>query len=291
MHTSGKHSNADRALSDLLRLQPDAEGRLIGRSATTSWQRLYGGQLLGQAIVAAAHRVEPIKRVHSLHASFLRPGSPVEDVLYATELLKDGRSLSVIRVDASQSGRLITTATVSFHIDEEAAFEHSVGMPDMAGPEEIDAPDLLTFAPLPIQRYWQQQPSLEIVPVEVSRYRTGQGQGDTQAYWVRTTGDADPTKDNNGTAQAALLAYLSDMTLLDTALAPHGPTLFSDAISGASLDHAMWFHRPVDASAWHLYVQNAPIAARARGFTQGRFFSQDGQLVCSVAQEGIIRRA
>ncbi|MEM1287424.1 MAG: acyl-CoA thioesterase domain-containing protein [Pseudomonadota bacterium] len=282
------HSKGFQNAVDLLTVRRDGTERYVGASAKTPWQRLYGGQIIGQAIMAAANSLSDRWRPSALHLNFLQPGSPKEDVTYQVTPLKKGKTLSVIRVDATQLRGLIATATVSFHTGDGGGFDSQQLVPEMPSRIAMAKQDLLSFAPLAIQRYWLPDPPLELVPVSVDRYRTGKAQKADQSYWLRFKGEIDPEADVPA-IHCALIAYASDMTLLDTALAAHGQTIFSDSISGSSLDHAMWFHRAIRTGEWYLYIQDAPSAANGRAFTRGRFYTEAGTLVCSVSQEGIIR--
>lgn len=279
-------------LIDILDVRPLGQGRFEGLSPRTPWTRLYGGQLIGQALMAACKQAGADRMPHALHLMFLRPGDPAVPIVYATEVLRAGRAFTAVEVRAEQGGTRIATATVSLHADEPATVEHDTlgptSMPPLPRPGDRD---FLDFAPPPIRRYWrdthgQAASPVDIIPVDADRYAHGTPQPARQALWMRC---ASPVPDTPGHLAAALLAYLSDMTLLDTALAPAGRTIFSDAFAAASLDHALWLHRPVAMDDWLLYLQDSPIAARARGFARGGFYDRDGQLVASTAQEGIIR--
>lgn len=278
------------ALSRLLRLldlEKVAENVFRGVSPAEPVQRVFGGQVLSQALVAAARTVDARRACHSFHAYFLRPGDPKVPILYEVDRSRDGASFSARRVVAVQHGVPIFTLAASFQ-RAETGFEHQAQMPVVPGPESLedDQQVLLRDADLaPAMREWVGRER----PFE-TRSVLGRGIGDRPAraaldhIWLKTRG---PLPDDP-VLHRALLAYVSDMSLLDTALLPHGKSIFSH-VQVASLDHAMWFHRPFRADQWLLYVQDSPSASGARGFNRGAIYTRDGVLVASVAQEGLIR--
>lgn len=271
----------------LLDLERVGENDFRGISPAEPVQRVFGGQVLGQALVAATRTVDPRRACHSLHAYFLRPGDPSVPILYAVDRSRDGGSFSARRVVASQHGAAICTLAASFQLPE-TGFEHQSQMPVVPPPENLEDD----------QQVLLRDPSLSPgMHAWVARERAfetrsvlGRGLGDRPArpavdhIWLKVRGDLpdDPA------VHRALLAFVSDMTLLDTALLPHGKSIFSD-LQVASLDHAMWFHRPFRADAWLLYAQDSPSASGARGFNRGALYTREGVLVASVAQEGLIR--
>ena len=258
-----------------------------GLSPEIDIQRVFGGQVAGQALVAAARTVDDDRPVHSLHAYFLRPGDPRVPILYEVDRQRDGRSFTTRRVVAIQHGRPIFNLSASFHVPE-GGFSHQFEMPtDVPPPEELDdfatrwAPyeeqlgDWYT-RPRPIDtRYADWNPPDRADPLP-PRHRV----------WVRANG----VLPDQPVLHACVLAYLSDMTLLDTTLLPHGGTFMNQRVQMASLDHAMWFHRPFRADEWLLYDQDTPSASDGRGLARGFFFTPDGDLAVSVVQEGLIRR-
>ncbi|MBV6657658.1 MAG: thioesterase family protein [Devosiaceae bacterium] len=291
-----QHTGQGDALAGLagllatLDLKPCEEGVFEGTSPPTPWNRVYGGQIIGQALIAAGKALNDPKRApHSLHLTFLKGGSSNSTIRYATTALRAGRAFTAIRVDAAQEDRLIATATVSFHKPEATLVSHN-GPPRDAVPDPPtpDTPDFLDFAPLPIRRYWQADPPLSLKPVNTTRYEHGTPQAPQQGLWVKAS-SALPAPYDTPMFHVAVLAYASDMTLLDTAVVPQGETIFSSRYAAASLDHAMWFHRPLRADQWHYYEQDSPVATDARGFSRGAFYQPDGALVASTAQEGVIR--
>jgi acyl-CoA thioesterase-2 len=283
---------SDSALSRLLTLldlEAIEENLFRGLSPPEPMQRVFGGQVLAQAMVAAARTVEA-RLCHSLHAYFLRPGDPKVPILYQVDRSRDGASFSVRRVVAIQHGAQIFVLAASFQKNE-SGFEHQAQMPLVPAPEtlEDDREVLLRTELPPAMRAWVERER----PFE-TRSVLGRGpftlSGDRPArpaidhIWLRTR---EPLPDDP-VLQRALLAFVSDMSLLDTALLPHGKSIFS-GVKVASLDHAMWFHRPFRADDWLLYVQDSPSASGARGFNRGAIYTRDGVLVASVAQEGLIR--
>jgi acyl-CoA thioesterase-2 len=261
-----------------------------GKSPQVGWQRVFGGQVIGQALVAATRTVEAERFVHSLHAYFVRPGDPSVPILYDVENIRDGGSFATRRVVAIQHGKPIYFMTVSFQ-DDEDGFEHQAPMPDVPQPEnllgEADLKErFMTEAPDHIRAYWQRPRPIELRPVLLDHYFSAEKLEPRQNIWVRTTGPVPAERH----LQAAVLAYLSDMTLLDTSLFAHGTSVLDRTLQVASLDHAMWFHRPPVLDDWLLYSQDSPSAFGGRGMTRGAIFTRTGTLIASVAQEGLIRK-
>jgi acyl-CoA thioesterase-2 len=281
-------SGAVSALLEVLDLERLEVNLFRGRSPQTGWPRVFGGQVIGQALVAACRTVETI-RPHSLHAYFMLPGDPSVPIIYEVERLRDGRSFATRRVKAIQRGRAIFTLSSSFHVEEEG-LSHQIAMPEMPPPEELPGEDVfrnvvLPTLPEPVQAYFRRERPIEIRPVDASRYISAERRPPVFHVWIRTTA---PLPDDPVLHQC-VLAYASDLTLLDSSLATHGRTVFDPAIQGASLDHALWFHRPFRADEWLLYAQDSPSTGGARGFARGSIFTRDGRLIASVAQEGLIR--
>ena len=267
------------------------ETRLFrGKSPQVGWQRVFGGQVIGQALVAATRTVEEERFVHSLHAYFVRPGDPSVPIIYDVETIRDGGSFATRRVTAIQHGKPIYFMTASFQDDEEG-FEHQAPMPDVPMPEnllgEAELKErFLTQAPSHIRAYWERPRPIELRPVALDHYFSAEKLEPSQNIWVRTTGPVPAERH----LQAAVLAYLSDMTLLDTSLFAHGTSVLDRRLQVASLDHAMWFHRPPVLDDWLLYSQDSPSAFGGRGMTRGAIFSRSCTLLASVAQEGLIRK-
>jgi acyl-CoA thioesterase-2 len=261
-----------------------------GVSPQNGWQHVYGGQVLGQALVAAGRTVDATRPAHSLHGYFLLAGDPAHPILYEVERIRDGGSFTTRRVKAIQHGRAIFAMSVSFHKDEEG-YDHALPMPDVPPPEALPSAkelmgELIDALPESMRTYWQRENPIELRPVDVSRYLSREPHAPAQHIWLKANGRLpdDPP------LHQCVLAYASDFTLLDTALIAHGKLLFDPDIQLASLDHALWLHRPFRADEWLLYAQDSPSAAGARGFCRGSFFTRDGRLVASTAQEGLIRK-
>ncbi len=277
-------------LIDTLDLEKLEENMFRGVSPQVGWQRVFGGLVIAQALMAAQRTVAEDRFVHSLHAYFLLPGDPKIPIVYQVERLRDGSSFATRRVTAIQHGRAIFAMSASFQV-EEPGYDHQTEMPQVKQPEELMSEQqfqdmVLAHAPEAIKRYWSQKRPLEIRPVSLVHYLSDEKLKPEQHIWVRATGEV-PSQRHY---QYAVLAYLSDLTLLDTSLYPHGKTIFDPAVQAASLDHAMWFHRPCTLSDWLLYKQDSPSASGARGMTRGSLYTRDGVLIASVAQEGLIRK-
>src|SRR5919202_5741993 len=282
-----------RAIDDLLAiLDPEQlEVNLFrGRSPQVGWQRVFGGQVIGQALVAACRTVDiHARQPHSLHAYFLLPGDPKVPIVYEVDRIRDGKSFTTRRVVGIQHGAAIFSMSASFHVAE-PGFEHAAVMPVVPPPEELPSDQeikasVLPIMPDPVRAYFERERPIEIKPVEFSRYLSREPKEPKFNVWIRATGRLpdDPA------IHQCVLAYASDMTLLDSTLLPHGRTVFERSIQPATLDHALWFHRPFRADEWLLYAQDSPSACGARGFSRGLVFARDGRLVASVAQEGLIR--
>ena len=286
-----------RAVDDLitlLDLEPIEVNIFRGLSPDEDRQRVFGGQVAGQALVAAARTVDedddpatPARTVHSLHAYFLRPGDPNVPIIYEVDRTRDGRSFSTRRVKAIQHGQSIFTLSASFQTPEDG-FDHQFPMPEgLPGPDEL--PDFhermekhrdvlgdFVDRPRPIDtRYCEDGPF--------------DREGDLppfQNVWLKANG----VLPDDPVLQVCVLTYASDMTLLDTSLLPHGESLVDGDIFMASLDHAMWFHRPFRADEWLLFAQDTPSSSSGRGLGRGLVFDESGQLVASAVQEGVVRR-
>jgi acyl-CoA thioesterase II len=244
---------------------------------------------VAQALVAAQRTVPQERPVHSLHGYFLRAGDPSVPIVYEVDRIRDGGSFTTRRVVAVQHGEAIFSASASFQ-KREAGFDHQVAMPDVPRPDDLPGGEelarLLTEeAPEPVRRYWRRPRPVEFRPVSVEHYLTDRKLPPEQRIWVRAVERVGADERLN----AAVLSYLSDMTLLDTALFAHGLSVFDRRVQAASLDHSMWFHRPADVGEWMLYAQDSPSSCGGRGLTRGSLFALDGTLVASVAQEGLIR--
>jgi acyl-CoA thioesterase-2 len=281
------------AIQDLLRVLDLEQLELNlfrGRSPQVGWQRVFGGQVIGQALVAACRTVDAAGRPpHSLHAYFLLGGDPAVPIIYEVDRIRDGRSFTTRRVVAIQHGRAIFTMSASFHGDE-PGMSHQAEMPSVPRPEQLPGEAqikerVLPMMPDPVRRYYERERPIELRPVEFDRY-LGKKIGSGRFHvWIRATG----ALPDEPAIHQCVLAYASDMMLLDSALIPHGRTVFEKTIMAASLDHALWFHRPFRADEWLLYAHESPNLSASRGFSRGLIFAGDGTLVASVAQEGLLR--
>ncbi len=273
------------ALLDLERIE---ENIFRGVSPAESPVRVFGGQVAGQALVAAGRTVPADRQVHSLHAYFIRPGDPSVPIVYNVDRTRDGRSFTTRRVVAVQHGQAIFSLSASFQVPEEG-LDHAERMPDVPDPETLP-----TFGQrvLPVQ---DKLVGMANVPRPIDiRYVTDppwmrrespETQDARSQVWMRADGELP----DDELLHVCLLAYASDLTLLDSVLARHGVYWGLDHVLGASLDHAMWFHRPFRADEWFLYDCTSPSASGARGLATGRFFTHDGRLVATVVQEGLLR--
>jgi acyl-CoA thioesterase II len=277
------------AVDDLIRLLDleNIEVNLFrGRSPDVSRQRVFGGQVAGQALVAAVRTVDERFQVHSLHAYFLRPGDPSVPILYEVDRIRDGRSFVTRRVVAIQHGRAIFNLQASLHV-EEHGLDHQQGMPDDVPPPET-LPDFkqryAEWADLMGDDYTRDRP-IDTRHCDWEPKDRKQPLPPYQRVWLR----ADGRLPDDPVVHVCVLTYASDMTLLDTSLLPHAVGALEGNIFMASLDHAMWFHRPFRADEWLLYVQDTPSASGGRGLARGSIYTRDGELAVSVVQEGLVR--
>lgn len=283
-------STAVEDLLSILDLEPLDVNLYRGRSPQAGWQRVFGGQVIGQALVAAVRTVDAARPPHSMHAYFLLPGDPKVPIIYDVDRMRDGKSFTTRRVTARQHGHPIFSMLVSFHADEPGQLHHQVKMPDVPMPESLPSEaemrkNILPTMPDPVRKYYERERPIELRPVEFERYLGKKIPDGRFNVWIKTTG---PLPDDPA-IHRCVLAYTSDMGLLDTALVPHGRTLFEKEFMAASLDHALWLHRPFRADEWLLYSQDSPNLEGARGLGRGLIFTRDGTLVASVAQEGLVR--
>jgi len=275
-------------LLSILDLEPLEHNLYRGLSPQVGWQRVFGGQVIGQALVAANCTVNG-RVAHSLHAYFLRAGDPAVPIIYEVDRIRDGRSFSTRRVVAIQHGHAIFSMAASFHVEEEG-LHHQIEMPDVPPPEDLPSEaelkeTLIDRVPEAVKAYWQAERPIEIRPVDVSRYVSQDQQAPSQLVWIKATG----ALGGELSLHQCVLAYASDFTLLDTALVAHGRFVFDPKLMLASLDHAIWFHGPFRADEWLLYAQDSPISGAARAFCRGSLFTRGGRLVASTAQEGLVR--
>jgi acyl-CoA thioesterase II len=283
--------NALDAVVELLDLERIELNIFRGRSPEGERrQRVFGGQVAGQALVAAGRTVPAERPVHSLHAYFIRPGDPSVPLVYLVERVRDGRSFTTRRVTVVQHGKTIFTLSASFQEPETGGFEHFVPMPQVPGPDEVEptsarlrrlfgpaAGDYARDSPIEMRHVGPLGVEVELDPSLASP---------ENLVWLKADGELpdDPL------LHVCLMTYASDMTLLDTVLLTHGVSWTDGLIAGASLDHAMWFHRPFRADQWLLYAQDSPSATGGRGLARGGVYAQSGELVVSVVQEGLLRR-
>jgi acyl-CoA thioesterase-2 len=275
-------------LLEVLDLQRLDETSFRGMSPPVGPQRVFGGQVAGQALVAAGRTVDPVRTVHSLHGYFVRAGDPTEPIVYRVENVRDGRSFSVRRSVAIQHDRPIFFMSASFHRPEKG-LDHQV-----AAPAEVPPPDELPTMAERLARFPERAGVWSMVPRPIDvRYVGAPGwvrpgdrpADDRQRVWMRIDGKLpdDPL------VHACALAFASDLTLLDSVLSTHGEVWGPGGYIGASLDHALWFHRPFRADEWFLYDCLSPSASDARGLATGRMFTEDGRLIASAVQEGLLR--
>ena len=280
-----------RALDQLLTIldiERLEENLFRGLSPQVGWQRVFGGQVIGQALVAANRTVNG-RLTHSLHAYFLRAGDPSVPIIYNVDRIRDGGSFTTRRVVAIQHGQAIFSMAASFH-KQETGLEHQIKMPEVPPPESLPSETelkacLIDRVPPQVKAYWERERPIEIRPVDLSRYLTPGNHDPSQQVWIRATGELS----NDQSLHQCVLAYASDFTLLDTALIAHGRFVFDPKLILASLDHALWFHRKLRADEWLLYAQDSPISGGGRAFCRGMLFTRDGKLVASTAQEGLLR--
>lgn len=275
----------------LLRLERIEQNLFRGQSQDLGWGAIFGGQVLGQALSAAEQTVPDEGRVvHSLHGYFLRQGDASKPVVYDVDCIRDGKSFTTRRVVAIQNGRPIFNMAASFQ-KTEPGFEHRAAMPEVPGPDGLLSEQELARSmgdriPQALRKRATADGPLEIRPVELQNPLEPVAAPPVRHVWYRAV---DPLPDTQSVHQY-LLAYASDSNFLSTALHPHGVSWLTPGMQVASLDHAMWFHRPFRMDDWLLYSIESPSASGARGLVRGQFFTRDGVLVASTMQEGLIRK-
>lgn len=270
------------ALIKTLTLEQVEVNLFLGRSPQEGRSRIFGGQVVAQALVAAYRTIEG-RICHSLQSYFIRPGDPAKPVLYQVERSRDGKSFTTRRVIAIQSGEQIFNMACSFHVAEDG-FDHQTPLPAAPSPDEALRALQDNAAFMKQAQHWLDASPIEFRPIDPNDEANPVVKPAAQMSWMRARREVSEDRVMN----QALLAYASDFSLLGTALRPHGVT-WGDKLQTASLDHIIWFHRPVDFARWHLYVQDSPSASDARGFNRGTLFREDGVLVASTAQEGLMR--
>ena len=283
-------SSAMQELVSILDLEGLEHNLFRGRSPQVGWQRVFGGQVIAQALVAAQRTVDAARHVHSLHCYFMRPGDPAVPIIFEVDRIRDGGTFTTRRVVAIQHGHAIFSLSASFQIDE-PGLDHQIPMPaNVPGPDTLmsdrDFRDkYLAAAPPHISKFFERERPFEMKPVSLNHYFSKEKLPPEQHVWFKATGDAPDDR----TIQTAMLAYFSDMTLLDATLFAHGKSIFEPDLQVASLDHSMWFHRPVNLEDWLLYTQDSPSTSGGRGFARGAIYARSGELIASTAQEGLIR--
>lgn len=278
-----------RKLVELLDLSPTGDDHFQGDSEDLGFPNVFGGQVLGQALMAGCRTVED-RLPHSLHAYFLRPGNHSLPIDYEVQRVRDGGTFTVRRVIARQEGKEILSSSMSFQVAEEG-FEHQFDQPQAKGfdglPSEADYVEkLMPYIPDNMKAKIARDRPIEIRPIDPVNPLKPKAKAPHQQSWMRAQGDLpdDPI------LHRCLLAYASDFTFLGTSLNPHGVTFMSKGMQVASLDHAIWFHRDFRMDDWLLYDKDSPSASGGRGFNRGNFFNRDGVLVASTTQEALIRQ-
>ncbi|WP_067517148.1 acyl-CoA thioesterase II [Endozoicomonas ascidiicola] len=276
-------------LINQLSLEPIENNIFRGQSQDPGWGRVFGGQVIGQALSAARQTVDPARHVHSFHSYFLREGDSSKPIVYTVDCIRDGRSFTTRRVVAVQNGKPIFNLSASFHIDE-PGYEHQDKMPDVIAPEEAMSETELgekyiDLIPAGMKKHLSTAKPIEIRFADPLDPMADNGRAPNHKIWIRANGQL---PDNSG-LHKYLLAYASDFQFLSASLYPHGGAGFQKPIQIASLDHAMWFHRPFRMDEWLLHCVESTTAHGARALVRGQIFNQAGELVASTTQEGLIR--
>ena len=277
-------------LTRLLTVVPQGDDIFVGKRQKGGVGRVFGGEVVAQALMAATAAVDADRLAHSLHAYFLRGGSEESDITYRVERDFDGGSFSARRVIAEQDGRPILNLAASFH-KQEAGVTHQDAMPEVPPPDDLPSETDLRRAvidqiPERLRRWMTRPRAIEFRPVEARHWMNSEKRPALTHSWFRTVA---PLPDDP-VLHRAVLAYVSDMTLLGTCALPHGLSWLKGELQSASLDHALWLHDDFRCDEWMLYVTDSPWAGRSRGFNRGRIYTRDGRLVANVAQEGLIRK-
>jgi acyl-CoA thioesterase II len=276
-------------LLDLLDLEELEENIFRGLNRDIGSGRVFGGQVLAQALVSASRTVGAERTCHSLHGYFILPGDVERPIVYFVDRLRDGKSFTTRRITAIQNGRAIFNMAASFQVAETGP-EHQIEMPEVTPPEEL-APELDLIRsiadriPEPLRAIYTQDRPIDFRPVDPLDPFEPRVRPPQKYVWLRSAG----SMPDSLLSHQSVLAYASDYGLLGAALLPHGLSFQMRHLQAATLDHALWFHRPFRADDWLLYAIDSPVAAGARGFTRGRIYTREGTLVASVAQEGLLR--
>ncbi len=283
-------SHALDQLLTLMKLEKIEEGLFRGQSEDLGLRHVFGGQVVGQALYAAGQTIPDGRILHSFHGYFLRPGDSNEPIMYQVTTLRDGKSFSARRVDALQQGQTIFSMTGSFQHPEEG-FEHQDTMPRVAPPEGLPSEReiigrLTENLPSLLREKLSGEQPFEIRPVIFHNPVKGRLEKPERYIWLRANG----AMPDDIPSQQYLLGYISDFNFLPTALQPHGVGFLEPGMNIATIDHAMWFHRPFKLDDWLLYAVKSPCASGARGYVRGQFYRRDGVLIASTTQEGVMRR-
>lgn len=282
-------SDAVHGLLALLDVEPLEINLFRGQSHDIGNKSVFGGQVLGQALAAALRTVEPERTVHSLHGYFLRPGDVKVPIVYDVDRIRDGKSFTTRRIKAIQHGEAIFNMAVSFQVPEQGV-EHQSAMPDAPLPETLKSEyewraEWAQHLPEKVRAGFTRKRPIDMRPIDPQNPFAPDKRAPRKLVWFRLDG----TLPDDPRIHQALLAFSSDFGLMGTAMLPHGFSWFNQNVQGASLDHAMWFHRPFRIDDWLLYEMESPTAVGARGLNFGKIWSRDGRLVCSVVQEGLQR--
>ncbi len=278
-------------LVDLLKLEAIGVNRFRGYCKDLGFKNLFGGQVLGQSLSAASQTLpEGEWAPHSLHAYFLRAGNVVDSIEFEVDCVRDGRSFAMRQITASQKGKAILTMMASFQHPEEG-FEHQDTMPDVQGPEGLLSQLELTRMfkdkfPESVRDIYTADQPIEIRAIDPINIFDPKKQDPIKYVWMK----ADAPLDDDPMVHTNVLTYATDFNLIGTSLMPHGVSFAQKGMQVASLDHAIWFHRPIKFDDWMLYALDSPSASSGRGFCRGQVFNKEGELVASVAQEGLIRK-
>ncbi len=277
-------------LLDLLELETIEQGIYRGDSQDLGFGAVFGGQVIGQALSAARETVDSERAVHSFHSYFLLPGDPTRPIVYDVETIREGRSFVTRRVKAVQHGRPIFYMMASFQLDQPGLEHQGVEMPEVAGPEKLVSELEMARAyadriPPGLREKLTCDKPIEVRPVEVRNPFAPRVEPPHRHVWFRAAG----ALPDEAQVHRYLLAYASDFNFLTTALQPHGRSLLEPAVKMATIDHAMWFHRPFRFDDWLLYAVDSPSGSGSRGLVRGQFFDQEGRLVASTIQEGLMR--
>lgn len=282
-------SQALENLLNLIHLEKIEEGLFRGQSEDLGLRQVFGGQVVGQALFAAKQTVPEDRVIHSFHSYFLRPGDSQKPIIYDVESLRDGKSFSARRVSAIQNGQPIFYMTASFQ-SPESGFEHQKPMPQVKGPDNLPneqqmAQKMAHMLPEKLREKFIAERPLEIRPVQIHNPLRGHVDKPQRQVWIRANG----TLPDDLRIHQYLLGYASDLNFLPVALQPHGKGFLESDMQVATIDHSMWFHRELNFNDWLLYSVESTSASSARGFVRGEFYTQDGVLVASSVQEGVMR--